>query len=59
MPGLSTPGTVPPLVYCQNDQPRQPAGSGGVPNPYAATHIGSAQKAAEPPVQASHQLAVV
>ena len=33
LPGLATPGTVPPLVYCQNVQARQPAGSGGFANP--------------------------
>jgi hypothetical protein len=58
-PGLSTPGTVPPLVYCQNVQADQPAGIGGRANPYAATHIGSAPNAVDPPVQVSHQFAVV
>ena len=59
LPGLSTPGTVPPLAYCQNVQAGQPAGIGGLVNPYAATHMGSAPKAVLPPVQVSHQSAVV
>lgn len=58
-PGLFTPGTMPPLVYCQNVQAAQPAGIGGLVYPYAATHIGSAPKAVDPPVQVSHQLAVL
>ena len=53
------PGTVPSLVYCQSVQARQPAGSGGRPVAYAATHSGSAPKAVLPPVHARHQSAVV
>ena len=57
--GLGTPATVPPLVYCQYVQMLQPAGMGGLANPYAAIHIGSAPNAADLPVQVSHQSAVV
>jgi hypothetical protein len=53
------PGTLARLVYCQNVQLPQPAGIGGLPSRYAAIHSGSAPKAVLPPVQASHQSAVV
>ena len=46
-------------VYCQNVHVFQPGGIGGLVNPYAAIHIGSAPNAADPPVQVSHQFAVV
>ena len=59
LPALLTPGTVPLLAYCQNVQARQPGGIGGLANPYAAIHMGSAPKPVLPPVQVSHQSAVV
>jgi hypothetical protein len=33
VPGLCTPRTVPLLVYCQNVQAAQPAGTGGLGGP--------------------------
>lgn len=53
------PGTLPLLVNCQNVHLPQPAGSGGLSNPYPATHSGSAPNAVLPPVQVCHQSAVV
>ena len=53
------PGTLPPLVYCQNVQLAQPAGIGGLLLPYAATHSGSEPNAALSPVQVPHQSAVL
>jgi hypothetical protein len=59
LPAVATPGTAPELVYCQNVHVLQPGGIGGLENPYAAIHIGSAPNAADRPVQVSHQSAVV
>ena len=53
------PGTLPRLVYCQNVQLPQPAGIGGPPLRYAATHSESAPNAVLSPVQVFHQSAVV
>jgi hypothetical protein len=53
------PGTVALLVYCQNVQPSQPAGRGGLPSRNAAIHNWSAPNAALLPVQVLHQSAVV
>jgi hypothetical protein len=53
------PGTLAWLVNCQNVQLAQPAGIGGLPLPYAATHSGSEPNAVLSPVQVFHQSAVV
>jgi hypothetical protein len=53
------PGTLPRLVYCQKVQFPQPAGMGGLPLVYPATHSGSKPNAVLSPVQASHQSAVL
>ncbi len=53
------PGTLPRLVYCQNVQLPQPAGIGGLPLMYPATHSGAAPDAVLPAVQVFHQSAVV
>jgi hypothetical protein len=54
-----TPGTLARLVYCQNVQLPQPAGIGGLPLRYAATHRVSEPNAVLSPVQVFHQSAVV
>jgi hypothetical protein len=46
-------------VNCQNVQLAQPAGIGGLANPYPATHSGSEPNAVLPPVQVFHQSAVL
>jgi hypothetical protein len=45
------PGTVAPLVNCQNVQPAHPDGSAGRAGAYAASHSGSDPKAALSAVQ--------
>jgi hypothetical protein len=53
------PGTFARLVYCQNVQLAQPAGMGGLPLTYPATHSGFEPNAVLSPVQVCHQSAVV